>query len=180
MSIERTKIAGLIVVEGISDINFLSEFIDADFYAVKGSAVSKEDIVFLRNCQKENNIIVLTDPDFPGGQIRNYLNQNIDGLYNAYIRKEVSIKHGKVGVAESTKDEVLKALNHLSLEKKSHIESDLSMIDLYDVGVLGTKDSKEKRIKLCDFLGIGFSNGKTLLKKLRCIGIDKEKLKDLL
>ena len=38
----------LIVVEGKTDIAFLSSFIDADFYSVNGSAVSEKDIQFIK------------------------------------------------------------------------------------------------------------------------------------
>ena len=38
----------LIVVEGKTDIDFLSTFLDYDFYSVNGSAVSDKDIVFIK------------------------------------------------------------------------------------------------------------------------------------
>ena len=65
------KIKELIVVEGKSDIDFLSSFLDADFYQVHGSAVNNEDIDFLSKANDSRGIIILTDPDFPGMQIRN-------------------------------------------------------------------------------------------------------------
>jgi 5S rRNA maturation endonuclease (ribonuclease M5) len=43
------RIEDLIVVEGKTDIDFLSSFIDADFYSVNGSAVNEKDIDFLKN-----------------------------------------------------------------------------------------------------------------------------------
>lgn len=55
-------------------------------------------------------IIILTDPDFPGMQIRNKILKEIPNAKQAFVRKEVSIKHHKVGVAESTKEEVNNAL----------------------------------------------------------------------
>ena len=79
----------LIVVEGKTDIAYLSSFIDADFYSVNGSAVSESDVNFIKEYLKKGDVIVLTDPDFPGKKIRNYLNQQIEGLKNAYVRKEL-------------------------------------------------------------------------------------------
>lgn len=42
----------LIVVEGKTDIDFLSSFIEADFYSVNGSAISSKDISFLKEIEK--------------------------------------------------------------------------------------------------------------------------------
>ena len=59
------KIKELIVVEGKTDIDFLSSFLNADFYQVGGSAIDKDDIDFLKKANAERGIIVLTDPDYP-------------------------------------------------------------------------------------------------------------------
>ena len=48
----------LIVVEGKTDIAFLSSFIDADFYSVNGSAVSEKDIQFIKEYIKKGEVIV--------------------------------------------------------------------------------------------------------------------------
>ena len=177
----KTKINGLIVVEGITDISFLSSFLDASFYSVNGSAVNKNDVEFLKQAQLNQNIIILTDPDYPGTKIRNYLNENIPNCYNAYINKEVSIKRNKVGVAESTKEEVLKALNSLILFKNDKtMNNNLSYLDLFDLGLIGKENSKIKRVYLCNYLKIGVSNGKALLKKLNMLNLTKEKILEVL
>ena len=175
---EKLKINGLIVVEGKTDIDFLSSFIDASFYSVNGSAVNDEDLKFIKKIKEKTNVIVLTDPDYPGLKIRNYLNENIDDLFNAYVRKEVSIKKGKVGVAESTKEEITSSLSNLKLYKKD-VKSNLELIDLYDLNLIG-KESSENRSKLVNNLHIGYSNGKQLLKKLRMLGINKDELTEII
>ena len=75
--ISKEKISDLIVVEGKSDIDFLSSFLDADFYKVNGSAINEKDIKYLKEVIKKRDIIVLTDPDYPGLQIRNKINKEI-------------------------------------------------------------------------------------------------------
>ena len=172
----KTKINALIVVEGKTDIDFLSSFIDASFYNVIGSAVNKEDFDFINEALKTKNVIVLTDPDFPGIQIRNKIKEKCPGVLETFVRKEVSIKNGKVGVAESTKKEVLTALKNVkNLNKKELVKSDLTYIDLLELKLVGS-NSKEKRNFIINYYHIGYSNGKNLLKKLQLIGINKKDL----
>lgn len=176
-NLRKEKINGIIVVEGKTDIDFLSSFLDTKFYSVNGSAVNEEDVNFLKKAKEKNNIIILTDPDFPGMKIRNYLNEKIDGLQNAYIKKEVSIKHNKVGIAESTKEEVLNALHHLVLNK-SDVKNEITMKDLLDLGLTGSEDSSFKRYYLAKKYSLGKSNAKNFLKKINLIGLTKESIKE--
>lgn len=169
----------LIVVEGKTDIDFLSSFIDADFYSVNGSAISSKDISFLKEIEKNRPIIILTDPDFPGKKIREILNSNLINVYNAYVRKEFSIKNHKVGVAESTINEVLLALNNLKKYEIS-LNSDLTMNDLYELNLNGSKNSKQLRKTICDYLHIEYLNAKQLLKKLKMLGLNKNDLMEII
>ena len=173
------KIDELIVVEGKSDISFLSSFLNADFYQVNGSAVNEKDIAFLKEINKKRGIIVLTDPDFPGQKIRNYLNQNIEGLKNGFVRKSLSIKHNKVGVAESTKDEVLNGLNNLVTFKNVETPS-IFMEDLINLGLSGQEDSKSLRNKVCEHFNIGWCNTKTFLKYVNMLGLTYKELEELI
>lgn len=169
----------LIVVEGKTDIDFLSSFIEADFYSVNGSAISSKDISLLKEIEKNRPIIILTDPDFPGKKIREILNSNLTNVYNAYVRKEFSIKNHKVGVAESTINEVLLALNNLK-KFETNVNSDLTMNDLYELNLNGSKNSKQLRKTICDYLHIEYLNAKQLLKKLKMLGLNKNDLMEII
>ena len=170
----------LIVVEGKTDIDFLSKFLDADFYCVNGSAINQDNYDFINEYLKKGKVIILTDPDYPGLSIRNKINSNCKGCYNAYVRKEVSIKHHKVGVAESTKEEVLNAINNAINYDLSSSISDLKEIDLIDLGLSGRNDSKEKRMIISSKYHLGYNNFKSLYKKLKILNISKEDIKETL
>lgn len=176
----KTKINALIVLEGKSDISFLSSFIDADFYSVNGSAISAEDISFIKEVKKRKDIVVLTDPDYPGTKIRNRINNEIPGLKNAFVRKEFSIKKNKVGVAECDKEEVLKSLSSLITYDKQESIRNITILDLMELELSGCEKAKNNRKIITDRLGIGFSNSKTLLSKLNMIGITKSELERVL
>lgn len=175
----KTKINALIVVEGKTDINFLSSFIDADFYSVNGSSVSKKDFDFINNYLSRGKVIVLTDPDFPGIQIRNKINLNCKGVLNSFVRKEVSIKHNKVGVAESNKEEILSALKN-SQKFDELNKGNLTNYDLFELGLNGNDDSFKKRKYLTEYFHLGFANSKTLLKRLNMLNISKEEIMEVI
>ena len=173
------KIDGIIVVEGKSDVSFLSSFINAEFVTTNGSEISKETIDYLKESIKNKEIYVLTDPDSPGERIRKVLNENISGLKHCFINKENSIKKGKVGVAESTKEEILNALSNAVSVNDNNIGS-LTLNDLVTIGLCGDKDSEEKRNKVAKDLNLGHCNAKTFLKRLNYRGISIEELKSRL
>lgn len=173
----KYKCSAIIVVEGKSDVSFLETFIDADFVITNGSEISKETIAYLKTLKKKRDIIVLTDPDFPGLQIRNKIEEKINGVLHAYVRKEFSIRNHKVGVAESTKEEVIYALKNAFALKNEIKKSDLTKKDLYELGFIGQEDSDYLRKKAAEHFSLGFvSNAKTFYKHLLAVGINKNDL----
>lgn len=177
----KTKLTNyLIVVEGKTDIDFLSSFIDSNFYSVNGSAVNKKDIEFIENSYKNGlSIVVLTDPDFPGTRIRNYINSSGITCYNAYVRKEFSIKHGKVGVAESTKKEVLEALSNFKCYENNNNQcNNISTSNLMALGLIGKNDSNVLRNKVAQYLHIGHCNSKQFLKRVNMLNINLNDIKE--
>ena len=167
----KKKINGIIVVEGKTDVELLSSYIDAEFVITNGSAISKDTIDYLKNSNRD--IYVLTDPDFPGKKIRDELSSNISNLKHVFIKKENSIKHGKVGVAEGNIHEILDAIENAYEERDTQTGS-LTMSDLNELGLTGTAESREKRDLVCDLFHLGFCNAKTFLKRLNNNGITKE------
>ena len=168
----------IIVVEGTSDEALISSFLDADIVVTNGSEVPRETIEFLKEAKKKRDIVVLTDPDCPGKRIRDLLNQEIPGLLHAFVLKEHAIKHHKVGVAESSKADILEALSHVVPSSCSR--GNLTMGDLVDLGLMGLEGSVTKREKLERVLHLGHTNGKTLLKRVNALSLTKDELKEAL
>lgn len=169
------KYPAIIVVEGASDKALISTFLDADVVITNGSEVSRETIEYLKTASKTRDIVVLTDPDSPGKRIRDILDQNINGLLHAFVPKEKAIKKHKVGIAESSKEEILLALSK-PIPSKKRVRGNLVMADLYELGLVGGPDSKSKREALEKRLGLGYGNGKTLLQRINSLGLGKEEI----
>ena len=176
----KVKYPNVIVVEGKMDKDLLQSFLDADIITTNGSEVSRETIEYIRALSKTRAIVVLTDPDAPGKRIRDILNSEITGLFNAFIPKEKAIKKHKVGVAESDKATIMEALEHLMLENREKKSSNLTMNDLFELGLAGGSDSSAKRKALENKLHVDQVNGKTLLKRLQALGLDRKDLEEAL
>jgi ribonuclease M5 len=175
----KKTINGIIVVEGTTDVSFLSQFLDAEFIITNGSAISQETIDYLAKSSGNRDIFVLTDPDSPGKKIRDILDSNIPNLKHCFVSKEKSIKNGKVGVAESTKEEVLEALEKYVQTKQLNVGI-ITHSDLVNLGLEGSDDSSSKRKIVIDKLHLGQCNAKTFLKRLNYSGITIEELKNIL
>lgn len=169
----------IIVVEGITDKQLLESFMDCEIVTTNGSSVPRGTIEYLKKLQGSHHIIIFTDPDGPGEKIRSQLNQELPGAQNVFIPKNLAIKRGKVGVAESDIPSLKKALEHIIPNTYKVTDSDLTSSTLYQFDLLGSQSAKSRREKLCQNLGISYTNAKTLLRRLTSLGIKKDDLERL-
>ena len=141
----KTVINALIVVEGTTDVSLLTSFLDAEIVTTNGSDVPRETIDYILEASKRKDVIVLTDPDYPGKRIRDVLDQHIPNLKHAYIPKEKAIKHHKVGVAESDKETILDALSYITITK-SPTPGNLTYSDLLELKLVGENSRVNKKM----------------------------------
>ncbi len=171
--------ASAIVVEGQSDIQFLTTFVEAEFIATNGSDVPRETIEYLQSLSKIKPIIVLTDPDGPGTRIRHLLDGEIPNLYHAFIPKQGSIKKNKVGVAESTKTLILKALE-LPIFTATITTGKLTMNDILTLGLTGGINATVRRRMVEAAFRLGYNNAKQLLFRLNNLNINYKQVSEVL
>ena len=172
-------INGIIVVEGTTDVAFLSEFIEAEFVTTNGSDVPQSTIDYLKKSREKRDIFVLADPDSPGKKIRDTLDQQIPNLKHCFISKECSIKNNKVGVAESTKEEVLKALANYIQTNKREVRN-ITHADLVQLKLEGDENSTSLREKVIETFHLGHCNAKTFLKRINYSGLTLDDIKSCL
>lgn len=172
------KIKEVIVVEGKSDKQFLETFLDADFLIANGSAIDGFEKQYLIELSKTRGIIILTDPDYPGEKIRKEISSYVPVCKHAFVRKEFSIKRHKVGVAESTKEEVLRALNNVVTFDENK-KGSLTETDLFLLNISGPQSSLNKK-RIIEHFHLGHCNSKTLLKRLNLLMVNKQDLEKAL
>ena len=173
------KIKELIVVEGKTDLIFLKSFLEADIVITNGSEISQNTLDFIKEANKKQGVIILTDPDYPGLRIRNIISEYIGDCKHAYIEKSKAIKGKKVGVAETKKEDIINALKNVVTYKKDNIKI-ISEVDLYELGLLGKVDSKSKREKVCNYYHLGWCNAKTFLKRINMFGLTLHEIKEVI
>ena len=174
----KKKINEVIVVEGKSDKQFLETFIDADFVLCNGSAIDGFNKEYLIELSKTRGIIILTDPDYPGEKIRKEVSSYLKDAKHAFVRKQHSIKNHKVGVAEASKEEVLRALENV-VTFKEVIKGNLTATDMFLLKLSGSNSNSNKE-KVINHFNIGPCNSKTLLKRLNSLNVSKEELEKII
>ncbi len=171
----------IIVVEGTHDVIKIHEaYPNANCVITNGSEISVDTINYIKELSKSHNIIVFTDPDYPGERIRSKIEEIVPNCKHAFIRKKDAHSHNfkKLGVEHATKEVIIECLENVYENNKS--EDTITNLDLFELGLTGMENSSELRDKISDKLNIGKPNNKTFLKRLNLIGITKEKLEDLL
>ena len=171
----------VLVVEGKNDkARILAIFPDLQVITTNGSEISEETLDMIEELSKSNKIILFLDPDFPGERIRRKILKRVPNCENVYINKQKAIderKH-KVGVEHASIDDIKEALtNRISFSDKVN---NLTMSDLYSLGLLGQADSSLKRSFLSEKLHIGSPNGKTLLNRLNFLQMTYDKVEEII
>ena len=177
------KINEAVIVEGKYDKIKLSNILDAFIIETDGFGIfkNKEKLAFIRRLAAERGIILLTDSDHSGFQIRNFISGAvpkecvkhlyIPDIYGKEKRKKAPSKEGKLGV-EGISDSVLEKLFHtLGVEcKKVNKDNRISNYDLYCAGISGVPNASEKRKKLLKSLDLPeFLSTNSLLSYLNTV-----------
>ena len=158
------KIKEAIVVEGRYDKNTLSQIVDALVFETSGFGIfkDKQQMTLLRRVAENRGLIVFTDADGAGFVIRNHLKGALptDKVRHAYIpdisgkekRKAAPGKEGKLGVEGMTPEILLEVLRKAGAtfedEKGAFPKEPITKLDLFELGLNGTPDSKANRLAL--------------------------------
>ena len=163
------KIKEAIVVEGRYDKNTLSQIVDAPILETSGFGIfkDKQQMDLLRRVARERGLVVFTDSDGAGFVIRNHIKSAVDARYlkHAYIpdipgkekRKAAPGKEGKLGVEGMTREIILEALRRSGATVEGEDVPQPRQItkqDLMALGLSGTPDASEKRLKLLKKLSL--------------------------
>lgn len=158
---EKVKISLPIIVEGRYDKATLSGFIDATIITTNGFSIfnNKEKQILLRRLS-ERGIIVLTDSDGGGKQIRSFLAGILpkDKIHNLYIpkvegkesRKRHPSKAGTLGVEGMEKETILRLLEPFTEGKKQEkVGRMITKVDFFFHNLTGCANARENRAELC-------------------------------
>ncbi|WP_368486442.1 ribonuclease M5 [Spiroplasma sp. DGKH1] len=166
----------IIVVEGKTDTNKIqSIYPNLTCIETNGSAIDEHILQHIKQLSLTHQIIIFTDPDYPGQKIRQIVSDYLDNkCAHAFIDKNLAIKNNKVGIAQADPETIKKALASL-VHFNSNQEPSISWHD-YIILV----DTKPKRDYLSQNLHLAKVNNKTLYKWLNLMGINKTEVQEIL
>ncbi|MBC2855677.1 MAG: ribonuclease M5 [Cetobacterium sp.] len=165
----------VIVVEGRDDISAVKAAVDAELIQTNGFAIRKKgNIEKLRKAYENKGLIVLTDPDFVGEELRKFIQKHFPNVKHAYITRKSGTKDGDIGIENASPETIIEALEKAKCEVVNQNENLFDMNTLIENGLVGRDESTNLREKLGGVLGIGYANGKQFLSKLNRYGIKVE------
>lgn len=173
MSFEKLKVSEVIVVEGRDDTNAVLRAIDGITIETHGFGIRPETWNLLEKAYKEKGLIVFTDPDFAGEEIRRRINARFPECKQAYLTRKEAEKKGDIGIENASPEDIARAIEHVHFTKRE-CRNCYTEADLLAAGLVGDKQSAAKREQVGSILGIGYGNGRTFLKKLNQFDIPRE------
>lgn len=167
------KIKEAIVVEGRDDTAAIKRAVNAYTIETHGFGIKKETWALIEKAYKETGIIIFTDPDFAGKEIRRRLTEKFPKAAQAHLSQKDALKSGDIGIENASPEAIRQALKkaHYTIEEK---RDEFTITDLREQDLVGGPDASQRRDQLGKLLGIGYGNSKSFLAKLNQYGITRE------
>jgi len=167
------KINEVIVVEGRDDTINLKRAVEGLTIETHGFGIKRETWELIEKAYNEKGIIVFTDPDYSGEEIRRRILEKFPNAKQAFLSRKDALKKGDIGIENAEPEAIIEALRKAhATEGACHNE--FTSEDIYRARLSGYPDSKERRQELGKILGIGYGNSKQLLNKLNNFNISRE------
>ncbi|MBS4537902.1 ribonuclease M5 [Clostridium sp. D2Q-11] len=163
----------VIVVEGKDDVSALKKAVDCEVIITGGFGYPDDLIERIKLAQKNRGTIILTDPDFAGEKIRNYISSRVKGCKHAFLPRDKAILDGDIGIENAKPEDIIEALKGARFESQQK-RNEFTKSDLLRNGLNGGEDASYRRDFLGKILGIGYCNSKQFLKRLNNYGITRE------
>lgn len=163
----RQKITPAIVVEGKYDKIRLESVVDAVILVTNGFQIYRnaEQLALIRHYAETTGVVILTDADAAGFQIRGYLKGVIQSgtVYHVYIpgihgkehRKRQPSAEGLLGVEGIDGETLLAAFRRAGVfDAAPRPRGNITPAQLYACGLTGTADCTERRRRLLTAMGL--------------------------
>lgn len=169
----------VIIVEGKDDIARVKSALDCEVIATGGYAFGEKLLSQLRKIEKRRGVIILTDPDYMGKQIRKRLDQALDTPKHAFLPQNKAMKKDNIGIENAKPEDIIQAIKKAKpmLEDRGQ---EFSRSDLLAYGLTGGPGSTERRNFLGNKLGIGHGNAKQFLQRLNAFGVSRQEFEKCL
>lgn len=169
----------LYVCEGITDEDKLKKLGCLFVMTTGGKFIRKDILDFLEEVHHVRQLVVLTDPDTPGRDIRKRIEDRVGPCLDVKVKQsKAKDKNGKIGIAqmsmEDLKNTIRPYIRHdLYCDENLSLEED----DFFDLGLVGA-GSKQKREILIQKYHLPFSSAKKVEECLLMLAKSKEDIEN--
>ena len=162
----------IIIVEGRDDTAAVRRAVDAVTIETHGYGIRPTTWDVIDKAYESKGIIIFTDPDTAGEQIRRRLAERYPEAKHAFLDRGLAEKDGDIGIENADPDSIIEALSkaHYTLEEE---RTEFTSADLLKYGLSGGAQAAERRDKLGKALGIGYGNNKQFINKLNKFGYEE-------
>jgi ribonuclease M5 len=174
------QIEEIIVVEGRADERAVKAAVDAEVIITSGYGISKDTWERIKAAQPRTGVIIFTDPDHAGEQIRRKINQRIPGCKNAYLTRDDARRKANIGIENARPKAIRSALNQAQCTPTPEDYVRFSLADLQRHHLMAHPQAARRREALGRHLAIGYANAKQLLRRLNHCGISREQFEEAL
>ena len=179
---ERVRLQEAVVVEGRDDEAAVLRAVDAAVLSTHGWGMSEEALQSIESAYARQGIVILTDPDHAGEEIRRRLSERFPEAKQAYLSRPDAEKRkdgriADVGVENAAPEAIRDALLAAKAQvRETAPEDPVTPADLMSLGLAGSPQSNALRQAVGRELGIGSCNAKAFCRRLSAFGVSREEL----
>ena len=183
----KPAVSQTIVVEGRDDQSAVLAAVSANIICTRGYGINQDTLDLLDAAYKRTGLIIFTDPDHAGRQIRERLAKLFPDAKHAYLTQQQAEKDGDIGIENVAPQYIINALRAAGAEfaglfwstltdSKNAEGAPVTMEDLICARLAGGERSAKLRAEVGARLGIGSANASAFLKRLNRMGISAGEL----
>ena len=169
----------VLIVEGKSDVIAVNRAVQADCITTGGFHFTRRTLQDISAAYNRRGIIILTDPDSAGENIRNFLSRKFPEAKHAYIPRDEATANDDVGVEQASPESIRKALSKVHTMQINPRE-EFTAAEMVALKLSGNPNSFKLRDKIGAALGIGYGNVKTFVRRLNNYGITRAEFQEAL
>ena len=199
---DKKRIEQIIVVEGRDDTAAILQSVDAVTIETHGYGIRPSTWDVIDKAYETAGIIIFTDPDTAGEQIRRRLAERYPNAEHAFLDRTLAEKDGDIGIENASPESIREALakahrpvpadqavqetgadnaaQQVSEAQRSLPAGTFTRGDLFRWGLDGMPGAARRRQEVGSRLGIGMASSKTFLRRLNHFGISREEVETAL
>ena len=109
-AVQKIKVNEVIVVEGRDDTINMKRAVDGMTIETHGFGIRRETWELIEKAYNEKGIIIFTDPDYSGEEIRRKLTERFPDAKQAFLTRGEATKRGDIGIENADPDAIIEAL----------------------------------------------------------------------